>query len=723
MKNERGAALILVLFLVAIVGLLSTPLIMSTLQGANNTVKGETKEQAYYIAETGALVANRIMLEAVGRAVDPINLGPNNVARMVEDLNAQGNFLYNNTNKPVWTIPIVGARDCSDTFAINSAGTSNRAHITSTQNINLTLVCTQAIAQAVTPIPTPTPTPTPTQSKYTDPATGIFGAEGVSGAITPTPSYYGAPVGYSEDKLGSQDGTSVTRIKTITAQQFATQFNEYFDAQMVIRPLPREPLTPLIPFPLTLSGNTLTVNYRQPVVYDSTLNIVPASYTLTPGTKTISSSQSSALHTGNITISGSNQTVTITGDIVSGNDIILDCNNCIINVTGNMVAKNEIRMTNWNETIQISGNMVSGGQMSFNTVALLSVGRSLSTQKNIDFTNTLNQLNVKDSVIVGTPVSGNDGIRFSGIDALKIDGYFSSLTAINFSNTLGNIAPPNKVGLSIITGKDFIINSFTRLDVGKNISSLTKVNFANTLDTINVLDGSIISGGDVVFNAVKQLHVAGDISSKLKVNFSNTIEYLKMTGSGSILSGSETVFNAIKDISMTGSISTPGNVNFSNTIEKMAMTGSIYTGGTLTFNAITSMDTGNIYATALVTNNTISDMDIKGSILTKGSLNFKSIGNMTVSDFMGAIGSITFSSGLGTSPKPLFGGITTGGNINFADWAKNDKNAWINLEYHPPANATAGGGTLPTPTPLPVPDPVIPSRPTISVDAWTVSRK
>jgi hypothetical protein len=700
-QNERGAALILVLFLVAIIGVLSAPVILSMNQGVTNTVKGETAEQAYYTAETGALIANRILYEAVER--NKINMSPANITRLVTDLNAQGNLLYNGTIKatrPTWNIPNINTvtNDCSSGFQLSADGTSTRAHINSTKEVILTLKCTQGSGTQQT------------TSVYTDPATGIFGVEGVGIAMTPAPS--GNPTG--ENKLSTPSGTNIALNKTVNNAQYTTQFTTYFNEQMATRPLPKDPLTPLIPFPVALSGNTLSVNYRQPVLYDSTLNIVPASYALTPGTRTVNSSQgTSVLSKGNITISGNNQTITIAGDLVSGGDIILDCGTCIINVTGNMVAKNEIRMSNWNETINITGNMVSGGRMTFNTVALLSVGKSISSLKNIDFTNTLERLNVSDSVIVGTPDAGNDGIKFSSINELKINGYFSSLTAINFSNTLGNIAPPNKVGLSIIAGKDFIISGFTRLDVGKSISSLTKVNFSNILDTINVLDGSIISGGDIVFNAVKNLNVAGDISSKAKINFSNTIEFLKMTGSGSILSSGETVFNAIKDLTMSGSISTPSNINFSNTIEKMAMTGSIYSGGTLTFNAITNMDTGNIYATTINTNNTITDLDITGSILTLGSLNFQSIGSMTVTNYMGAIGNINFNNGIGNTPKPLLGGITSGGSINFPSWAQWDNNSWINLQYTPPANATSSGNTSTEPA----------TNPTISVGSFSSTRK
>ncbi|MED4603468.1 hypothetical protein P9314_22835 [Paenibacillus validus] len=718
---ERGSALVLVLFFVVLIGLLSTPLLFSTRQGQLNTIRGEQSERAYYLAETGALIAQRALYEAVRH--EQYRLTPDHLNSIIQRISAVPDVLYDSASPQV---TLEGG--ANDNLQLVSTGQSKAISRTIRLNFN------------VNP-----GTPGDGADKYSVPG-GIFGQE----AVTPT---------ITAGKLQifkRPDGDIIAQDDTVPKAKYDADFTEYFNAQFNQKPAPLDPVAIPAASPLRVPETPLNVyTYTNPDTNKLMLKAGSlASYALSPG----SSNPVCTPSAGSVIIDLSNSDP-INCDIVSGGDITINSNWNNLTVNGNIIAAGKITFnTNWANAVTVKKNIISGKTLSVGNMSgkFHVVNGSMSSKENILF-EQMSALEIGESLISGflsTANADSTGIKFNQIgDRLSIGKDLSSQGYIYFSKQLGGWGTENKIGQALLAGKGVYFEGFRRLAIGSPNNSLSmfrsqgtvtfnanwdkleiwgpiaadkdiffnssvndmtvhgairsdgRITFNNTVSGLTV-QGPIAATGHVMFNnTLSSARVSGSISSKGSITFKSTVGGLNLLGAGSsILAGSDILFqNTITGLTVPGSLGSDGSITFANTIAGTEIGGSIYSGGTLTLsNAVDGLQIkGSIYtnSTVIGSSNTFPNMTVDGTFLSKGSIEFNnSITGLKVGSYMATMGDINFKKDIGGSP-PSFGGLSAGRQIGvFPSYYGNPEfrnRTVVRVKRNPP---TGGGSPSSPPT-------------------------
>jgi hypothetical protein len=305
--------------------------------------------------------------------------------------------------------------------------------------------------------------------------------------------------------------------------------------------------------------------------------------------------------TSSLTSFGTLTSLSVLGNVRTGNAVVLG----EISAAGNITGGNVSAATYTGVRVSVAGN-ITGGNIS--TAGTISATGVINTAGNIVGANlnTLGQVSATGNIIGAYFTGDGSGLANVIASANTLVGSYLSSNVVNSSltsfGTLTSLSVSGNVAAGNVSG--------TLTTASQN--NITSVGTLNSLSvTANILGGNLNTGGQVSATG----NVRGNyLRATLDINAGGNITGVNFTGAGVSVTGNITGGN----ISTAGALST-GNLNITGTI-----TGNILTSGIVSA-------AGNVTGGNILTGGTISATgNITGGNVTLSDVGTLRIGNLTI---------------------------------------------------------------------------------------------
>jgi hypothetical protein len=389
--------------------------------------------------------------------------------------------------------------------------------------------------------------------------------------------------------------------------------------------------------------------------------------------------------TSSLTSFGTLTSLSVLGNVRTGNAVVLG----EISSAGNITGGNVSAATYTGVRVSVAGN-ITGGNIS--TPGTISATGVINTAGNIAGANlnTLGQVSATGNIIGAYFTGDGSGLTNITASANTLVGSYLSSNVVNSSLTSFGTLTSLSVSGNVAAGN---VSGILTTAAQNNITSVGTLSSLSV--TANILGGNLNTGGQVSATG----NIRGNyLRATLDINAGGNITGVNFTGAGVSVTGNITGGN----ISTAGALST-GNLNVTGTITGNILTSGIVsaagnvTGGNILTSGIVSA-TSNVTGGNILTGGTVSATgNITGGNVTLSDVGTLRIGNLTITDAtidstehqitlgsVGNVGNIIIAGNL-----QVLGNTTT---INSNTVSTNDLT--LNLANNAINSAAANGGGI-----------------------------
>ncbi|WP_281887231.1 hypothetical protein [Paenibacillus sp. YYML68] len=511
-RDQKGSALMLVLFVVLVIGLMATPLLLSTNQGLQQSVRSEKSEHANYAAESGAMIMRRALIESIG--VRDIAMDQQQINQVIQSTNGL-NVTVNGTRPQLNPLANVTPGKNQILFSQTTTAAAGEGQLRREKQVTLSFQVVTAAGRAYGPADGGTGT-----------GTGIFGKDAVAQNVGSQLVYY--------EKSNGDEIEYYAKKDEIPKPDYTKAYTIFYNSVMSKQP---NPLT--APLPLDVSKNGVLIEVKDPVTN------VTTSYARSLFTY----DKSKVKIIGDLIVDGKLEfdkwidDVEITGNLIVNGDIVFKESINKFKVGKSMIASGSITMSksvaSWTigeqmssekgiafndalDTASIGGSIRAGeGDISFKYIKSLTLenGNISSSKGNIKFEGDVTSLNLKNGSIIA-----EDSIKFENITSASIKGSISAMQTVTFAKQVGNLT---LTGSGSIIGKKLDIPGYiTKIDMSGSMSSNTEIKF-DGIGNLKV-GGSMYADDKISFGEyITNVQVGGNVISD-KIDFNKTIGTLNV---------------------------------------------------------------------------------------------------------------------------------------------------------------------------------------------------
>ncbi|MEK8128598.1 hypothetical protein WMW72_11845 [Paenibacillus filicis] len=586
-RNERGAALILVLMLSMVITVGLTALILSTQQGQRNSVHDGNAERSNYIAESGAVIVKRLVKNAADNNVQVLNLNAAQL-KVLEDV--KPSFTLDGTND----MKISPFKE-EGKIVVNIEGFSK---------FNDSL-------QKRTKITLPVLANSNGGGSGSN-GNGIFGNDVVGTSVTEKNQKKTEQwVRHWDEKTSKESAPGQYYKVTNYQEQMTNHFTKQIDANRpvfstsAVFPL-QGPTAPIIPLEVLDEKNCSKSEFQA-----SDLDAVSEIYC----TKNIVISPKGMTKKTPIYTNGS---ITVRGDITNGTYM------GTLSAKGNITFEGKIYGGEFGETI-------SGGQIIFmdelNGGAFSS---RLSARGDIEFRGNINGVTFS-----GDTLSGGSIYYKRVVNNITYSGRLSVQQNIVFEEGLKK----GTFSIGLVAGNDLLFKRSVG-DTGPVIisglmESGGELKFFEPVRNVTA-SGRFVSGKAMTFNKEvgSNFVVSGSLHSHGGITFVEPVTNSTVSG-GLYAKGDITFQKAIQGNSTLGEIKSGNNITFQN-VDGSTITGDVIANGLLAFNG--NLNEGALFKQNLVSNSANSDLKfsagsrvaVEGSIYSARGIDFNQLNGVKV---------------------------------------------------------------------------------------------
>ncbi|SDC47094.1 hypothetical protein SAMN02799630_00241 [Paenibacillus sp. UNCCL117] len=668
-RNERGAALILVLMLSMVVTVGLTALIMSTQQGQRNSVHDGNAERSNYVAESGAVIVKRLVKNAAANNVQVQSMEESQLKTALEKVNPSFSLSGSNAME-------ISSRKEAGQFVVEITGKSKYSDNLKRQTkITLPILLNTSGGGAG------------------GNGKGIFGDDVVGTSVTETnKAKTEAWVRHWDGKVQTAPGQY---YKIINYQE---QMTKYFTQQVdtkrpvfkasTVHPL-QAPGTPATPLDVFDNKNCAMAEFQRadlekyPDIYclgDITIN--PAG--LTKGTTIYSN--------GTIRVRGDLSAGTTLGALSAGKDIVFEGKlsggkygeliaggkvifsgelNSGFTHSQKISARGSIEFANKLNGAVFSGEMVSGDSIYFkNVIGNVTYSGRVSAANNIVFQEKIEKAAISADMVAGNNMQFKRPVGENG--PVTISGSLMSGGSMTFDEPVRNLTASAR----FVAGKAITFNK----EVGSGVLISGSLHSHDTITfnepiTSSTIMGLYAKGNIVLWKAVQgNSATLGDIQSDANITFNGNFD--NATVLGDVIANKLLAFNG----NINGSTvfkknlvsnSTVADLNF-NAGYRVVVEQSIYSAKGIDFKQLNGVRVGqSIYAYQNVTMPVnLSYLNIDGALLSRdGSVTFPKLygcnskDDCFVGSFIAGTAGIAFNYNL--DGFMYFGGLSTGQTIKY----------------------------------------------------------